>query len=130
MILFNGTLAAYGTLLFASWVPHATGTLAAILVLLVWRPKRGSAPPAPLWAYGGGVAGALLVVLSAAAMNSALALSGTVAVALAGQAVTGLIIDIKGLFGMPKSVPQWRELLGLACIIAGAVVLIFLGSSA
>ena len=24
MVLFNGTLAAYVTLLFSSWVPHAT----------------------------------------------------------------------------------------------------------
>ena len=40
MVLFNGTLAVSGSLFFASWVPHLTGTLAA---LVFWRHKANIA---------------------------------------------------------------------------------------
>lgn len=130
MLLFNGTLAATGTLLFSSWVPHATGTVAALLILLVFRPKQAKGPPAPLWAYLGGVSGAVTVVLTSAAMNSALALSGTIAVGLAGQVVFSLLADMRGMFGMPKIMPTLRDLAALGLILAGTAVLVFLGSSA
>lgn len=130
MLLFNGTLAATGTLLFSSWVPHATGTVAALLILLVFRPKQAKGPPAPLWAYLGGVSGAVTVVLTSAAMNSALALSGTIAVGLAGQVVFSLLADMRGMFGMPKIMPTLRDLAALGLILAGTTVLVFLGSSA
>ena len=35
MVLFNGQLAAYGTAMFASWTAHGTGTVAALVFLLI-----------------------------------------------------------------------------------------------
>jgi len=128
MVMFNGTLATTGTLLFASWVPHATGTVAAVLFLLMLRPKKAQGPPAPLWAYLGGVSGAVTVVATSAAMNSALALSGTIAVGLAGQVAFSLVSDMRGMFGMPKIKPSPRDLAALGLIIAGALLLIIYGS--
>jgi len=130
MVLFNGTLATYGTLLFSSWVPHATGTLAAILLLMLLRPPKAEKTRAPLWAYLGGISGALTVVLSSAAMNSALALSGTIAIGLAGQVVFSLIADAWGMFGMPKHRPTARDLLALGFVLVGAFILIFYGGGA
>ena len=77
MVLFNGTLAAHGTLLFASWVPHATGTVAALIFLALLRPTKASNSPPPLWSYLGGVVGAFTVMATSYTMNTALALSGT-----------------------------------------------------
>ena len=130
MVLFNGTLATTGTLLFASWVPHATGTVAALLFLFLFRPKKAQTAPAPLWAYLGGISGALTVVLTSAAMNSPLALSGTIAVGLAGQVAFSLLADMRGMFGMPKIQPTLRDMSALGLILLGAVVLVFFGSSA
>ncbi len=130
MVLFNGTLAISGTLLFSSWVPHATGTVAALLFLVVLRPKKARAVPAPLWAYLGGISGAFTVVLASAAMNSALALSGTIAVGLVGQVAFSLIADVRGMFGMPKIIPTLRDFAALGLILAGAVILVFFGSGA
>lgn len=130
MVLFNGTLADYGTLLFSSWVPHATGSVAAILLLLLLRPAKASKTPAPLWAYLGGISGAITVVLTSAAVNSALALSGTIAIGLAGQVVFSLIADMRGLFGMPKHMPTQRDILALFLILGGACVLVFFGGAA
>ena len=129
MLLTNGTLAQYGTLLFSSWVPHLTGTVLAILILLTLRPALAKPKRPPLWAYLGGVSGGLTVIATSAAMNSALALSGTIALGLAGQIVFSLFADAKGLFGLPQRMPAWRDFAGLALIAAGALILIFYGSA-
>ncbi len=130
MVLFNGTLAAYGSLFFASWVPHLTGTVAALLFLIVLRPKRAETARPPLWVYLGGVSGAITVMLTSATLNSALALSGTIALGLAGQMIFSLFADMRGLFGLPQRMPVARDYLSLTLIIAGSLVLIFFGSAA
>ena len=130
MIWFNGTLAAYGSLFFASWVPHLTGTIAALLFLIILRPKRVQSVRPPLWVYLGGVAGAITVMLTSATLNSGLALSGTIALGLAGQMVFSLFADMRGLFGLPQRTPTKRDFLALALIIAGSFILIFFGSGA
>lgn len=130
MVLFNGTLAAYGSLFFASWVPHLTGTVAALLFLIVLRPKRVEVARPPLWVYLGGVSGAVTVMLTSAALNSALALSGTIALGLAGQMVFSLFADMRGLFGLPQRMPGARNYISLVLIIAGSLILIFFGSGA
>lgn len=127
MVLFNGTLATYGTLLFSSWVPHATGTVAALVFLAVLRPRRARTKPAPLWAYLGGVAGAVTVMLTSAAMNSSLALSGTIAIGLAGQMLFSLLADMRGMFGIAARRPTFRDGAAIGLIAAGSVVLIFFG---
>lgn len=127
MVLFNGTLAQYGSLLFSSWVPHATGTIAALVALAVLRPRRALTARAPLWAYAGGLSGAVTVMATSYALNTPLALSGTLAIGLAGQMVFGLIADARGLFGLRQRMPTARDLMALALIVAGSLVLIFLG---
>ena len=129
MVLTNGTLAIYGTLVFASWVPHVTGTVAALLILAIWRPKRASPNRPPLWSYLAGICGAFTVMLTSATVNTALALSGTIALGLAGQVVFSLIADTRGLFGLPKKRPTARDLTALSLILAGAILLVFMGGS-
>ncbi len=129
MLLTNGPLAQYGTLLYSSWVPHFTGTVLAIGILLVMRPARVTPKRPPLWAYLGGVSGGLTVIATSAAMNSALALSGTIALGLAGQIIFSLFADARGLFGLPQRTPTRRDFAGLGLIGAGALVLIFFGAA-
>lgn len=130
MILFNGTLAVYGSLFFSSWVPHLTGTVAALAILLVLRPKRAASAQPPLWTYLGGVSGALTVMLTSAAMNSALALSGTLALGLAGQVIFSLFADMRGLFALPKRMPNAKDIISLCMIIGGSLIIIFYGGAA
>jgi transporter family-2 protein len=130
MVWFNGTLAITGSLLFASWVPHVTGSILAIVVLMILRPKIAK-PTAkiPWWAYLGGISGAVTVMLTSATMNSALAISGTIALGLAGQMIFSLIADKWGMMGLPQRDPTGRDVIALALIMAGSIVLIFFGGA-
>src|SRR5688500_11437865 len=66
MVYFNGELGGYGNALFASWSAHGTGIVAALLILAILWPRRrpdvATKPRAPLWAYLGGVSGAITVI--------------------------------------------------------------------
>ena len=87
------------------------------------RAAEGSAVPA--WAYLGGVSGALTVMLSSLAANTVLALSGTLALGLVGQAAFGLAADRWGWLGMPRRPATPRALLSLLLILGGSAILIF-----
>jgi transporter family-2 protein len=127
MVLCNGTLAAHGSLFFASWVPHLTGSIVALFILLILRPRRAARSRPPLWTYLGGISGGVTVMITSATMNTALALSGTIALGLAGQVVFSLFADVRGLFGLPKRSPTSRDYISMSLILAGSLVLIFLG---
>ncbi len=130
MVQFNGILAIYGSLLFASWIPHLTGTCAALIMLAVLRPRRAAMARPPIWTYLGGVSGAFTVMLTSFTVNTALALSGTIALGLVGQMIFSLFADMRGLFGLPKRLPGRQEYKSLALIIAGSMILIFFGRGA
>ena len=97
MIHFNGQLAHYGSPLFSSWTAHGTGTVAAIVFMAILSCRKTSPgatrPRAPYWAYLGGFAGAVTVMMSGVTVNTALALSGTLALGLVGQVVFSLVAD-------------------------------------
>lgn len=129
MVHLNGELARQGGALFSSWMAHGTGTIAALLVIpLWWKAIRRSDVPRqaiPLWAYFGGFAGAVTVIMTSTAVNSALALSGTVALGLAGQIVFSLAADQWGLFGIARRRLRLGDAIALALIVAGSALVIW-----
>lgn len=129
MVDFNGLVALHGGALYSSWVAHGTGTIAAIaflaLMRLVARTEQGDKPRAPLWAYLGGVSGAVTVMLTSTTVNSPLALSGTLALGLAGQVLFSLAADRWGLFGLPQRIPRLKDFAALALIFGGSMIIIF-----
>lgn len=130
MLWFNGTLAVTGSLLFSSWVPHATGSILAIAVLLYLRPQKAKpTSKIPWWAYLGGISGAATVMLTSATMATSLAISGTIALGLAGQMIFSLIADKWGMMGLPQRNPTRRDMLALILIMSGSVILVFLGGA-
>lgn len=123
MVLCNAAVAREAGPLMGSLAPHATGTAAAAFVLLLLRPGRGGGP-APAWAYLGGVSGALTVMLSSVAANTALALSGTLALGLLGQVAFARAADRWGFLGLPRRRATARDAVVLALVLAGSAVLI------
>ncbi|WP_457581135.1 DMT family transporter [Ensifer canadensis] len=131
MVHFNGELGRYGNALFSSWAAHGTGTVAALVMLAILNPWRnrnvGTKPRAPLWAYLGGISGGVTVILTSFTVNSPLALSGTLALGLAGQVVFSIVADRWGLFGLPMRRPDRRDLAAMALIFAGSALIILFG---
>ncbi|WP_152045945.1 DMT family transporter [Aureimonas psammosilenae] len=133
MVHLNGELAFHGGALFASFVAHGVGMVAALLFLAVGlrgTSSAGRGARAPFWAYLGGLSGAATVIATATAVNTPLALSGTLALGLAGQVSFSLAADRWGLFGLPVRRPTSRDFAALACILAGSALIIFAGRGA
>lgn len=133
MAHFNGTAGFHGGPLFASWTAHATGSVAALAFLaLLYRGHRpagavATRSKAPLWAYLGGVSGAMTVILTSESVNSPVALSGTLALGLAGQVAFSLVADAWGLLGLKKRRLTLNDLYSVGLIVAGSALIILFG---
>ncbi|MEO9386547.1 DMT family transporter [Chromobacterium phragmitis] len=127
MIHSNSQLARDSNPLCASWLAHGIGMLAALLIWLAMPPSKtiGRSDPPPIWAYLGGVPGALVVSLAAITVNSPLAMSGTLAIGMLGQVLFGLFSDHFGWFGLPKRRYRLPDTLALLPILSGCALLIF-----
>lgn len=128
MVLCNAEVGRHAGPLMASLVPHATGTLAAGVALAFLRPRRAGGP-APRWAYLGGLLGAVTVMLTSVTANTALALSGTLALGLLGQVAFAQAADRWGLLGLPRRPATARDVGVMALILGGSAVII-LGAGA
>lgn len=130
MITTNSYLATWNSPLIASWFAHGSGALVAwILLMAKLRPVPGGTAPAPeakppLWSYLGGIPGALTVLLAAIAVNSPLALAGTLGLMLTGQILFGLFSDLRGWFGVIKCRFSVLDLFSIALILCGSAILI------
>ena len=135
MIDFNGLVAKRSTPLFASWTAHGSGAVAALFLVIIsskafWPASKGvrhRSARGPLWAYLGGIPGALTVVLAAITVNSRLALSGTLALSLVGQVCFGIASDHFGLFGMSKRRLALNDFYVVLSVLTGSAFLIFFG---
>lgn len=135
MIHYNSLLAHHTTPVFASWVAHGLGAVAAAVLVAVYaravRPAAAmTAPPTrpPLWFYTGGIPGTFTVILAAITVNSGLALSGAIAFMLVGQVVFGIASDQLGLFRTPRRRIAATDLLGALAVLAGSTLIIFGGA--
>ena len=87
-------------------------------------PPRHAGTKMPLWCYLGGIPGAFTVLLAAITVNSPLSLSGSIVLMLAGQIVTGLIIDHFGLMGLTRRKVTSRDGLTLLLLFSGCILII------
>lgn len=133
MIYFNSLIAQQSSPLFAAWITHGVGTIAALFlgivlakVLQITNKKTLTKSYAkPIWTYLGGIPGALAVVFAAMTINSSLGLSGTLALMLVGQVSFGIFVDIFGLFGNPKRILGRTDFYVVISVLTGSLIIIF-----
>ncbi|MEM8162922.1 DMT family transporter [Morganella morganii] len=113
MIMSNSYLSTFTSPLHASW-----------LTVKKHLPPRHAGTKMPLWCYLGGIPGAFTVLLAAITVNSPLSLSGSIVLMLAGQIVTGLIIDHFGLMGLTRRKVTSRDGLTLLLLFSGCILII------
>ncbi|NBE93219.1 EamA-like transporter family protein [Nonomuraea sp. KC401] len=130
----NAVLAGHTDALYASWAAHGLGAVVASLLVLALARRAPAATPGenegrtPLWYYLGGIPGALVVVLSAIAVNSELALAGTIALMLTGQILFGTVSDHMGLLHTPRRRFTPMDLAVAGCVLAGSVLIVLGGA--
>ncbi|OBU02088.1 DMT family transporter [Morganella psychrotolerans] len=127
MIMSNSYLSTFTSPLHASWLTHGIGSVVALVIWLSVKrhlPQSKSSGEISRWCYLGGIPGAFTVLLAAITVNSPLSLSGSLVLMLAGQIVTGLIIDHTGLMGLTKRKIIWRDILTLLLLLTGCTLII------
>ncbi|WP_341268778.1 DMT family transporter [Morganella morganii] len=127
MIMSNSYLSTFTSPLHASWLTHGIGAIVALIIWLTVKkhlPPRRAGTKMPLWCYLGGIPGAFTVLLAAITVNSPLSLSGSIVLMLAGQIVTGLIIDHFGLMGLTRRKATGRDGLTLLLLFSGCILII------
>ncbi|WEO70375.1 DMT family transporter [Agrobacterium vitis] len=132
MAHLNGVLTIHGGAVLASWIAHGTGTITALVFMLGFaafgrKEQLKVTSQAPAWAYLGGVSGAATVILISLAVNSPIALSGTIALTLVGQGLFSLAADWWGLFGLSARRVTLRDVAAMTLIIAGSCLMVFYG---
>ncbi len=109
----------------AAMISFLVGTLALaayVLVLRVPFPPIKTVPVLPLWMWSGGLLGAFLVLVSIV-LAPKIGAANLMAFMIAGQMVSGIVLDHFGLIGYeihPTNV--WR-LIGVALLVAGVILI-------
>lgn len=130
MIFTNALMAKFSSPIWASFITHGIGALLLLFYLLFTKKYKNlitNIPKIPKWLYLGGIFGAILVITETISINSPLLSAAAIGIFLLGQVILSLIIDIWGLFGMPKKRLSIYKMLELFCIGEGSCILIFYG---
>ena len=118
----NARLAQRVGLLEGACVSFAVGTAALLLAsVLLWRANWQVAGDARWWEWTGGLLGAFFVVLTILAVPR-IGTAATMAAVIAAQLLTGLLMDHYGLFGYRGAPLEPVRLLGVVCLLVGAVL--------
>ena len=115
---------ALGGAMPATLVSFVVGTLALFSVILVTGhiSLLQGLSQAPRWSLLAGVAGVALV-MGTAFLIPRIGTAHTIALLVCGQALTGLVFDHFGLFGMPVITISFGRIVGCGFLVLGAVLL-------
>lgn len=121
----NATVrAVIGSPLLAAIVNFVVGLVALAVVAAAagsrWTPGAISAVPA--WAWFGGLLGALYVA-STTVLGPRLGAAALLALTLAGQMASALVVDHYGVLGFPQAPVTPARLLGAVLLLAGVLLI-------
>ena len=127
MLAVNGELTAVSGETQTTFIIHVVGLACCTLAALIKRENPFKlAKGVPFAILLGGVINYFTTLFNTMAVGR-ISVTAILALSLLGQAVTSLIIDCFGLFGMPKRKLGILELCGLA--VTGAGIVLLLGGS-
>ncbi len=140
MVLINGNLTDHYGLFLAAVIIHVVGSMSAFLLCMIQKEKKPLFTHHPKWIYLGGAIGVFTTVFTNFAYGH-ISVTSIVALGLLGQAITSLVIDTLGLFGMKKqafgkrSIPGFVvSFLGILFMldqsVSGAIIVVLLSFSA
>lgn len=124
MIAVNGGLTASYGVFFSAVMIHLVGLIVIFIVCLFKREPLKPKTKLPFYCYLGGAIGVATVFFNNWAFSK-ISISAILGLSLLGQSITSLIIDHYGFFGMSKQPFQKKKLIGLAIILIGIVIVMF-----
>ncbi len=116
-----------GGLNSAAWagvVSYAVGLVSMLALVIILRdpvPTVAMAGRLPLWAWSGGLFGAIYIGL-AIFLVPQLGANTFVVLLVAGQMMTSIVIDHFGLFGLVQRTIDLPRLVGVVFLIAGVML--------
>jgi transporter family-2 protein len=105
----------------AALISFLVGTAALAAILLATRtplPERETLSAVPGWAWFGGIFGAFYVA-SSTVVAAELGTASLLALALAGQLATALVVDHYGWLGLPEHPITWVRMAGVGFLGIG-----------
>lgn len=118
----NSRLAQKVGIIESSCISFSVGTLALFLVVLVsGRGSLRGIAGASWWELTGGLLGAYFVTMTILAVPR-IGTTATMAATITAQLVTGLLLDHFGLFGFREIPLDVKRTVGVALLIAGAML--------
>jgi len=109
----------------AALISFAVGTLALLLYVIAERspwPTAAAVADVPWWGWIGGVLGAFFVFSSLVVVPK-LGAAAMLAIIVAGQMTSSLLMDHFGVLGLAQQAITPIRLLGAGMVVAGAIVL-------
>ena len=105
----------------AALISFLVGTTALVALLVATRtpmPPRETLAAVPVWAWFGGILGAFYVA-SSTVVAAELGTASLLALALAGQLATALVVDHYGWLGLPEHPITWVRVAGVGFLGVG-----------
>ncbi|HEY1224326.1 MAG TPA: DMT family transporter [Brevundimonas sp.] len=116
-------MTAVGSPVNAAFMSFLVGTVAlGILALsLQARPDMAAAKALPVWAWFGGLCGAIFVVAATWGVPR-LGVATTITLMVAGQLILSLALDHFGAFGVPQQPLNLTRIAGVALVVGGVLL--------
>ncbi|MCG6908923.1 MAG: DMT family transporter [Deltaproteobacteria bacterium] len=111
--------------ILAAAISFAVGTAALVIYAVVLRvpvPSLSGAGQHPWWVWSGGFLGAFLVAATVV-LAPRLSAGTMVALIIAGQMLTSIVLDHFGLVGYPVHAVNGLRIVGVALLVGGVVLI-------
>ncbi len=122
MIFLNSGLTENLGMVVALFFIHIMGLIGSIIITVFKKESMAYKTSLPFYLYLGGVLGVFTVASNSLAFMT-IGASLTATLALLGQTISSIIVDVYGLQGTPKQTFNKKKLLGIFVILVGIVVM-------
>ncbi len=122
MIFLNAGLTQNLGMVVALFFIHIVGLVGTSFFTVAKKESVKYNNTIPFYLYFGGVLGVITVVSNSIAFME-IGASLTATLALLGQTIASVIVDVYGLQGTPKQPFNKKKLLGISVILAGIIIM-------
>jgi len=119
----NSILTKYAGVWTANSLVHGSGLIVAMIItILLGKNQFGAVSAAPWYSLLGGTLGVCIVAAVIFAIGQ-LKVGFTITILVVSQIIAATLIDHFGLLGCPVVLLDWKRMLGIGLLVAGALLI-------